>query len=258
MSVAYKSLLFFHIGVGFVSLVLFWIPVMAKKGSAIHVRTGHWFAKAMYAVGFSALALSLMLMIDPLEFKFSDSNFSAEVSNRVINNANDIGLFLLSISILVLVGVRNGLQAARAKGNHALMRRLDNLVINTVLLVVGVWLGIAATGNSPMNVLFYIFSGLSVCTAIINLRFCLKSSATRSEQIVAHLTSIISAGIGSHTAFFVFGANRILAEFLTGYAIVIPWVLPSIIGTAIILSQAKRYRAAPLPQKKPPHNFKES
>lgn len=242
MSLTYQALLFTHITVGFLSLVLFWIPVVAKKGSALHIRTGQWYAKAMYAVGFSALGLALMLLIDPISFKFPDYNFEAEERINAISELRDIGLFLFAISILTLVGVRHGLQSVRAKGNQALMRRADSLLINTGLLTVGLWLGFAATGGSPMSVLFYIFAGLCSVTAINNLRFCLKREVTRGEQIVAHISGIVGAGIGSHTAFFVFGASRFLAEFLTGYAAIFPWVLPGVVGTYMILHQSKKYR----------------
>ncbi len=242
MLLIYKSLLLFHIGIGFVSLILFWVPVFAKKGGALHVRSGHWFAKAMYAVGFSALALSLMLMLDPIGFKYGDHAFTPEERVKVLASVRDTGLFLLAISVLVIVGVRNGLQAVRAKGNHALMRRADNLLINLGLMFVGGWLAIVATGSSPMSVLFYLFATLCIVTAGVNLRFSLRKSVTRGDQIVAHLTSIIGAGIGSHTAFFVFGANRVFADVLTGYTVIIPWVLPAVVGNIIIWRQARRYR----------------
>jgi hypothetical protein len=242
MSFTYQALLFIHVAIGFLSLVLFWIPVIAKKGSPLHIRTGHWYAKAMYAVGFSALILALMLMIDPISFKLPDNDFSAELTLKIAAELRGSGLFLLAISILVLVGVRHGLQSVRAKGNQAVMRRTDSLVINIALLMVGIWLGFAAVGGSPMSVLYYIFAALCSVTAINNLRFCLKRKVTRGEQIVAHISGIIGAGIGSHTAFFVFGANRFLAELLTGYAAIIPWVLPGVVGTFIIFQQSKRYQ----------------
>jgi hypothetical protein len=221
---------------------LFWIPVTAKKGSALHVRTGHWYAKAMYVVGFSALALALMLMVDPIAFKFPDHTFDPEMKEKFVIQMRTSGLFLLAISTLVLVGVRHGLQAVRAKGNQALMRRPDSLVINIALLAVGIWLAIAAAGGSPMSVLYYIFAGLCSVTAINNLRFCLKHKVTRGEQIIAHISGIIGAGIGSHTAFFVFGANRFLSELLSGYAAIVPWVLPGVVGTLIIFQQTKKYK----------------
>ena len=242
MSLTYQALLIIHVAIGFLSLILFWIPVVAKKGSPLHIRTGHWYAKAMYMVGFSALILALMLMIDPISFKFADNDFSGELKIKIATQMRNSGLFLLAISILVLVGVRHGLQSVRAKGNQALMRRADSLAINIALLAVGVWLGFAATGDSPMSVLYYIFAALCSATAINNLRFCLKRKVTRGEQIIAHISGIIGAGIGSHTAFFVFGANRFIAELLTGYAGIVPWVLPGVVGTVLILQQSKKYR----------------
>jgi hypothetical protein len=242
MSFTYQALLIIHVTIGFLSLLLFWIPIVAKKGSPLHIRTGHWYAKAMYAVGFSALVLALMMMIDPISFKFPVNDFSAEKIIKVAAELRGFGLFLLAISILVLVGVRHGLQSVRAKGNQALMRRADSLLINLALLSVGIWLGVAAVGGSPMSVLFYVFAALCSVTAINNLRFCLKHKVTRGEQIVAHIGGIIGAGIGSHTAFFVFGANRFLAELLSGYAVIIPWILPGVVGTLIIAQQSKKYR----------------
>jgi hypothetical protein len=33
-----------------------------------------------------------------------------------------------------------------------------------------------------------------------------------------------------------------LAELLTGYAVIIPWILPGVVGTLIIAQQSKKYR----------------
>jgi hypothetical protein len=41
---------------------------------------------------------------------------------------------------------------------------------------------------------------------------------------------MLGAGIGFHTAFFVFGFSRISGVQLPGIAALIPWVLPSLIG----------------------------
>jgi len=222
MSLTYQVLLIAHVALGFLSLILFWIPMIAKKGSALHVRTGHWYAKVMYAVGFSALILSLMLMSDPIGFKFPERSFNVEQTISLSAELRDTGLFLFAISILVLVGIRHGLQSVRAKNNQALMRRADSLAINILLLGSGVWLAISAVGGSPQAVLFYIFAGLCSVTAVNNLRFCMKRKVTRGEQIIAHIGGIIGAGIASHTAFFVFGASRFFAEYLTGYATIVP------------------------------------
>lgn len=254
MNTSYKILLYSHIAVGFVALVLFWIPVLTKKGSALHSRTGHWYAKAMYAVGYSALVLSIMLILDPIAFKFGNVDMNPEKVAKLTAQFNDVGLFLLSISLLTIVGVHHGLQSIQAKGNHAQMRSFANIGSNISLLAVGALLGFTATGSSPMSVLFYIFAGLSIVNAIGNLRFCLKQNVTRAEQIIAHLSAIIGAGIGAHTAFFLFGASRLLAGVFTGYLSLIPWTLPGIVGTLIIIKQSKKYK----PKKKKTNKTKQT
>ena len=40
MAQAHNILLYIHILIGFASLVLFWIPIAAKKGSPLHIRGG--------------------------------------------------------------------------------------------------------------------------------------------------------------------------------------------------------------------------
>lgn len=242
MLITYKTLLFSHIVLGFASLILFWIPIFAKKGSAWHIRTGHWYAKVMYGVGITALVISVMTMVDPLSLKFPDQEFSAVKAAEITTQAKAVALFLLAISILTISNLRHGLLSLKAKKNHALMRRSDNLLLNGALLAIGLILAYSAVGGSPMAVLFYIFAGLCIITAGTNLRFCLKPKVTRGEQIIAHIGGLVGAGIGSHTAFFVFGASRYLSEFLSGYAGMIPWVLPGIIGTIIIRQQSRKYR----------------
>lgn len=254
MPLTYKFFLYFHILVGFLSLVFFWIPVIAKKGGAWHRRSGHWYVYVMNGVGISALILSSMLIIDPIGFKYAATELSAEQIVSVTAKQRDIGLFLMAIAILTLVGVRHGLQTIQAKGNHAIMRDSKNLGSNILLLLIGLALGWNATGGSGMSVLFYIFAGLCTYVAISNLLYCFKAKVTRGEQIIAHLSSIIGAGIGSHTAFFVFGANRMLADLLSGYLMMIPWVLPGVVGTLLITLQARKYK----PVKKAAPNSKAS
>ncbi len=242
MSISYKVVLYSHIIVGFLSLILFWIPVMAKKGSAWHARCGHWYAKCMYSVGISAMILSAMSLIDPLAFKFANHSFSAGELVKIIANQRDTGLFLMAISLLTVVGVHHGLQTIASKKDHAQMRNARNLGSNILLLGFGGVLAYSATGNSPMSVLFYVFAGLCSYTAVVNLRYCLRSDVTPGQRIIAHLTSIIGAGIGSHTAFFLFGASRLMAGVFTGYLALVPWILPSVVGFVLIAKQARKYR----------------
>ena len=49
-----------HIVAGSCGLLLFWIPVITRKGNLNHKKFGRYFANIMYAVGFSSATMSSM------------------------------------------------------------------------------------------------------------------------------------------------------------------------------------------------------
>jgi hypothetical protein len=240
MSTTYTFLIFLHVSAGFFSLILFWIPIWSKKGSPLHIRSGRWYLDIMYVVSISAFCLSILLMIDPIAAKFSTANFSALRAIEVSAETRRSSLFLLAISILVLVNIRHGVLSLKAKRQHSLMRAPSHLLLNTCLLIAGISLIIAGNGGS--RILFYIFAGLCITTSVGNLRYCLKSQVANKEWLIAHLSSMIGAGIASYTAFFVFGGNRFMAQIFDGQLMMIPWVAPGVIGGCIIGYLSYQYR----------------
>ncbi len=242
MATLYQFLLYSHIAVGFVSLITFWIPIFAKKGSPLHVRTGHWYAKSMYAVGITAVVLAALIFLDPLGTKYPNNDFEPAQAAKVIAEIKDIGVFLFAIAVLTITNVRTGLLSLRAKRNHAELRSYSNLSLNALLLSVGLYLIFRATGGSPLSVLFYIFAGLCCFNAVTNFRYIFKRSVSGSDRIITHLSNMIGAGIGAHTAFLLFGASRLISHLLVGYWGLLPWILPGVVGGFIIFVQARRYR----------------
>jgi hypothetical protein len=240
MSTCYNLLVFVHVSAGFFSLVLFWVPIWSKKGSPLHIRSGRWYLNIMYLVSISAFCLSILLMIDPIAAKFSTVDFSSQRAIEVSAEVRRSSLFLLAISILVLVNIRHGVLSLKAKRQHSLMRAPSHLLLNTCLLIAGISLIIAASGGS--RILFIIFSGLCIATSVGNLRYCLKSEVANKEWLIAHLSSMIGAGIASYTAFFVFGGNRFMVQIFDGQTMMIPWVAPGVIGGSIISYLSYRYR----------------
>lgn len=240
MPSVYNSLLFIHVLVGFVSLVLFWVPIATRKGSPIHVRAGRWYANAMYTVAFTAFVVALVVIIDPIGTKYSGSTFDMANAFRISTRERMFSVFLLSISVLVFTNVRHGLLTLQAKRDHRLMRTPLHLLINVVLGILGVVLTIV--GFQASQVLFYIFAGICLSVSIGNLHYCLKKEVKRKEWVIAHLGSMIGAGIGSYTAFFVFGGNQFLSEILRGSWQLVPWVSPAIIGIGFSVFLSRKYR----------------
>jgi hypothetical protein len=57
-----------------------------------------------------------------------------------------------------------------------------------------------------------------------------------------HLGSMVGGGIAFHTAFAVFGIQRFIEYDLSGIVAVLPWVLPTIVGTIAITILTRHYR----------------
>lgn len=241
MNSVYNLLLYIHVVIGFGSLVLFWLPVMARKGSPWHKQAGRWYANAMYVVSLSALIIAIMVLMDPMGVKFPDNQFTMENAFQVATSQREQSLFLLAISVLVFASVRHGLLSLKAKFNHQLMRAKSHLLLNITLLVVGLSLGVLAFVDG--SILFWIFAALCTFASIGNLRYCMTVSPGKGEWLITHLSSMFGAGIGSYTAFFVFGGNRYLGGFLEGYWRLVPWVAPFIIGTILTAIMTRKYRA---------------
>lgn len=240
MSFAHSLLTYIHVAVGFTSLILFWIPIASRKGSALHNKVGRWYANVMYVVAVTAMLMSVLVLYDPVAAKHPQLQISAEELASLLYRERQIALFLLAIAFLVFANVRHGLLTLKSKTNHQIMRAPSHLLLNAILGVLGVSLIFVATGS--FKILFYVFAGLCITASLGNLRYCLKTEVPRMEWLVAHLSSMIGAGIGSYTAFFVFGGNTYLREILSGQWMLVPWIAPGIIGGICIGYQSRKYR----------------
>lgn len=240
MSTVHTFLVAIHIAVGFASLILFWIPIISRKGSALHIRSGRWYVTTMYIVSISAILLAALVLVDPIATKHPFSELGPEKIAQIARSERQISLFLLAISFLVLSSIRHGLLTLRAKQDHSILRAPSHLLLNAILAILGLSLIFVASGGS--QILFYIFAGLCLAIAVGNLTYCLKTDVPRMQWMISHMRAMIGAGIGSYTAFFVVGGSRFLAEILTGQWMLIPWIAPGVIGGIAIGLLSRKYR----------------
>ena len=66
MTLTHTLLFYLHVTAGSLALPLFWLPVIARKGSFNHRRFGRWFARLMYTVAGSGLLMAGMDLANPL------------------------------------------------------------------------------------------------------------------------------------------------------------------------------------------------
>ena len=72
-------------------------------------------------------------------------------------------------------------------------------------------------------------------TSVVNLAM--------NALVLAHVAgSMLGGGIAFHTAFAVFGAQRLWAYELAGPLAVVPWLLPTAVGIPAIIVWTRYYR----------------
>ena len=231
---------YLHIIAGSLAMIVFWLPMLAKKGSANHVKYGHYFVNGMYAVSISGFIMTVLVLIDPIGVRAPDRNLSIEAATNLAYQSRLFAGFLLMLSILVFNSVRHSVLVLRAKADRELLRTPLHIGLFLVLGLVGLIMGYIGTVQGV--VLFQIFAGLCIVNAIGTIRYIFKAEVKKREWIIAHLGSILGAGIGAYTAFFVFGGSRLFSHFVSSNGQVFLWVFPGIVGTIGSIYLTKKYR----------------
>jgi len=236
----HQTAFYIHVVLGSLALVIFWLPIFAKKGSQNHVRFGNYFVAAMYTVSITGLIMSVLVLIDPVAVRLYDTNMPADELARIIYRNRIFAMFLLMLSLLVLSNTRHSILVLKAKNDRTQLRSSAHL---SLVILLGVTGFITAIYGIMHNILlFQIFASLSVFNSLGLLRYIFKSHLQKREWIIEHLGNIIGSGIGAYTAFFAFGGRRLFEQLLTGNLQVIPWVIPGVVGVVSTIYLAKKYR----------------
>lgn len=206
--------LIIHIIAGSISLILFWLPVVTKKGGNLHRKIGKLYYLTMWIVVISSAILSSinaifgsyimasflgylsLLTAYPLWYSREILNQKKEWSDRyyVIRKVFTWALFAASIGMV---------------GGAALLHFQNEGIL---LAFFGV-LGLPSIKDAMMT----------------------KSKATAKEsRMQMHISGTIISGIAAYTAFFAFGGSTYLSGYLPGAWQTIPWMLPTILGVTII------------------------
>ncbi len=255
-----------HIAAGFIGLLLFWIPVCTKKGSKLHILTGRVFLWLATFVSVTALVASGWGIVWPrsfLSWRVADmpTDRREAVLEARVDDVRFLMLILFFLAIAVLAGVVFGRSAVRTKLDHARLRSPLLLGLELAMGAAGLMLigfgakELWASGGAEQKYWIHIvLGGLGIFGAWSDLNYLLgPQPEERMSWLYKHVESMIGVGIGFHTAFAVFGFSRLLnyVEWeLNGIWLLIPWVVPSIVGVpaAAIWIHRLRQQASTTPE----------
>ena len=200
-----------------------------------------------WVVGGSALFSSTWALVHLDSFaphiqRASDSAWQREVYQFIF-------AILLYLSAATISGAVFGVQVMRKRDRHDELRYtslpiwlLITMICAVGLLTFGLWrLGTQQNRTSGMPLAAYLIptvvGGFGVVTVLREWRYVVGPAPGDGAWLDRHVWHMCGTGVAFHTAFIVFGANRLFGFQLPGAWQLIPWVAPPIIG----MSLTRRY-----------------
>jgi len=229
-----------HIITGTVGLVSFWVPVAGRKGGPGHARYGKLFAMMMLATGSFAIGISLTTLSDPVATHPHLVDHPDFAQPGLI--AGIFGWMMLYLATLTINLAWQGWLCVRDRTGPQANRAWHNLALQAVLLVVAA--NCAWQGWQLQQILMIAISLIGFATVVTNLWYIYKPRPRPVDRIKEHIKSLVGAGISVYTAFFAFGAVRLIPEIALTPAL---WSVPLITGLTLIIYHQRavmqRFRA---------------
>ena len=226
-----------HILTGALSLILFWVPSLTKKGGKAHKQFGGYYVKSMLFTSISGVISSTMVLFIPLviyptmpEHFESAAYFTAYLRGQYV--------FLLMLSLLVWNNVRHSIAVLKVKQNLTQLRTIEYLWLPVVLFVVA---SIALYQGITYSItLTCIFAPIALLNAIGIVRYVYQKNIVAGSWVTEHIGHIIGSGIGAYTAFFAFGGRTLFEGFPSLQ--IISWILPALIGVPFSIWLSCKYK----------------
>ena len=230
----FDALLLVHVVAGFVGLAAFWVPVFARKGGRAHVRAGRVYAWCAYVVTLSAVAAAVGRIAS---YRYMGIGVAEQPGSY------GFAILLGYLGVVTFVMVRQGLRVLATRRAPDQLRTPAHEALAWTSIsgsVIAVGFGLAIW--SEVSPVLLAMSPIGLFTGRRMLRLMRDPGGQRMGWFYSHLASMLGGGIAFHTAFIVFGAQRLWAYEIEGPLAILPWILPTVVGVPAIVVWTRRYR----------------
>ena len=240
MLLLHTTLLYLHIVLGAIALVIYWVPVAVRKGSALHIRVGKVFYYLMLAVAGSGIVLCSLALFDPLAIYAAGQQLTDQQIQRLLAQRVPMSQFLLLLSLLTWVTVRHAIGVLRAKNDRVLLRRWSYQGPVVAMYPLAAYVGYQ--GIIVGMPLLIIFASVSLLTASTISVYVYRKQIPPRQWIIEHFSAMVGSGIAVYTAFFAAGGRRLLADFLPGNWQLVSWLAAPVIGLTALMLLGNYYK----------------
>ena len=223
-----------HVATGFVGLGAFWIPIFSRKGGVSHVRFGKVYAWCAYVVTLSAVVASLSRV---------GSYMARGIGLGERPDLYGFAFFLGYLGIATFASVRQSIRAVETRRQPETLKTPFHLGL--AYASIGGSVGVivyALTAWSDVSIILLALSPGGIFTGRRMLALMRNPGAERMGWFFSHMGAMIGGGIAFHTAFAVFGVQRLWDYQLAGLLGVLPWILPTLIGIPGLVYAQIHYR----------------
>lgn len=233
-----------HIAGGCLALILFWLPIFARKGSLLHIWSGKLFVIACGFVAATAAVSCVWALKAPLSFSGISRELTAEELNSLKYGIRFLFAILGTLLTWMVAGMITGIQAVRHKSdlhlNSSPARVLWWIAIlaSTTLLLYGITT-LSAGNRAWVHIALGLFGILDAKKYLSALS---KPLPTPKSWWYIHMECMIGVGIAIYTAFFVFGFSRLWPDWLNSWQSILFWLLPVIVGMAVTSLWTAHYK----------------
>ena len=224
----FEVLVAMHIITGATGLVVFWVPVVGRKGGAMHARYGRVFTYMMLATGTIAVGIASTTLSDPTGTHPHLAQDPIFADPALIEGI--FGWMMLYLATLTVNLAWHGWLCINNRRDHRANRAWHNLLLQLLLTIASVnclWQGLQIE-----QLLMVAISGVGFATVATNLWFLYKPNPRPLDRLKEHIKSLVGAGISVYTAFFAFGAVRLMPQLALTPAL---WAVPLLTGLALII-----------------------
>jgi hypothetical protein len=187
MALILRIVLGIHIIAGAAALLVFWIPLVTRKGGRTHRRAGWAYVTAAAIVAVTGIAgAGRLIVYEPHAWRG--------------------GIFLVYVGLFAAESALLGARALRPQTRADSVPSAVDLVPPILLVAGGV--ALVAFGVFQARLLFVLFAALGVGQGAMHLRSWLTQRKNRDGRLLAHMTAMGTSCITTLTAFVVVNAPR--------------------------------------------------
>lgn len=228
----FGALLRVHLFCALSATAVFWVAGLSPRGGRTHRAAGRLFARFIYAAALTGGTLAVAELVAPGWVHISDAAVTPDTARAALAANRQTMWLVLYLLLIIVAPVQHGLAAVAAGPSPARVRSRTHATVNVLSMAGTLFMLAASVVWQQWTYLIVVPIGFII--GLRNMSYASRSGASPVEWEREHLTSLITAGITLHTAFFVFGTSRSLGWQPAGAMALLPWLAPALVGLPLI------------------------